>query len=43
MYSTYFGIDSHLKTTTICALTPDDVTSHDLASDYQALAAKPIP
>jgi len=24
MYSTYFGIDSHLKTTTICALTPDD-------------------
>ena len=24
MYCTYFGIDSHLKTTTICALTPGD-------------------
>lgn len=24
MYSTYFGIDSHLRTTTICALTPAD-------------------
>ena len=24
MYSTYFGIDSHLRTTTICALTPSD-------------------
>ena len=24
VYSTYFGIDSHLRTTTICALTPAD-------------------
>ena len=24
MYSTYFGIDSHLRTTTICALTVAD-------------------
>ena len=24
IYCTYFGIDSHLRTTTICALTPED-------------------
>ena len=24
IYCTYFGIDSHLRTTTICALAPED-------------------
>ena len=24
IYRAYFGIDSHLRTTTICALTPED-------------------
>ena len=42
IYCTYFGIDSHLRTTTICALTPEDGelrTRTFRGNDYGEMAA----
>lgn len=42
IYCTYFGIDSHLRTTTICALTPEDGelrTRTFKGNDYGEMAA----